>query len=58
MELQAINYDDKQIVKTMQETVARGTTPAEFALFVQYCKATGLNPFKKEIWCIKASQGL
>jgi hypothetical protein len=25
---------------------------------VQYCKATGLNPFKKEIWCIKASQGL
>lgn len=58
MELQTINYDDKQIVKTMQETVARGTTPAEFALFVQYCKATGLNPFKKEIWCIKASQGL
>jgi hypothetical protein len=31
MELQTINYDDKQIVKTMQETVARGTTPAEFA---------------------------
>lgn len=58
MELQTINYDDKQIVKTMQETVARGTTPAEFALFVQYCKATGLNPFKKEIWCIKANQGL
>jgi phage recombination protein Bet len=58
MELQTINYDDKAIVKTMQETVARGTTPAEFALFVQYCKATGLNPFKKEIWCIKASQGL
>jgi phage recombination protein Bet len=58
MELQTINYDDKAIVKTMQETVARGTTPAEFSLFVQYCKATGLNPFKKEIWCIKANQGL
>ena len=58
MELTTINYDDKAIVKTMQETVARGTTPAEFALFVQYCKATGLNPFKKEIWCIKANQGL
>ncbi len=58
MELQTIDYTDKAIVKTMQETVARGTTPAEFALFVQYCKATGLNPFKKEIWCIKANQGL
>ena len=57
-ELQTIDYSSAEIVKTMQATVARGTTPAEFALFVQYCKATGLNPFKKEIWCIKANQGL
>ena len=57
-ELQTIDYSSAEIVKTMQATVAKGTTPAEFALFVQYCKATGLNPFKKEIWCIKANQGL
>jgi len=57
-ELQTIDYSSAEIVKTMQATVAKGTTAAEFALFVQYCKATGLNPFKKEIWCIKANQGL
>jgi len=57
-DLQTIDYSSAEIVKTMQATVAKGTTAAEFALFVQYCKATGLNPFKKEIWCIKANQGL
>ncbi len=38
--------------RLLKETVARGTTPAEFAMFRELCIATGLNPFKREIWCI------
>lgn len=53
-----INYTDPEIITLLKQTVARGTTDAEFALFVQQCKATGLNPFKKEIWCIKTKDQL
>lgn len=49
-----IDYTDKQILETLRNTVAVGATPSEFALFLEYCKSTGLNPFKKEIWFIKA----
>lgn len=54
----ALNYADPEVVSTLKQTVAKGTTDAEFALFVQQCKATGLNPFKKEIWCIKTKEQL
>lgn len=49
-----IDYSSAEVVKTLQNTVAQGTSPEEFAVFVGYCKATGLNPLKKEVWCIKA----
>ena len=47
MELQTIDYDDKQIVKTMQETVARGTTPAEFALVCSILQSDGVKPLQE-----------
>lgn len=37
----------------LRNTVAQGATDAEFAMFLEICKATKLNPFKREIWFIK-----
>lgn len=44
-------YDDPDIVKTLKSTVAKGATDHEFQMFIEICKATGLNPFLREIWC-------
>ena len=52
--MELIKYEDKQVAVTLKQTVAAGLTDAEFSLFVQFCQGTGLNPFKKEIWAIKA----
>lgn len=49
----AIDFNSPEIIQTLKNTVAQGATDAEFAMFLQFCKATGLNPFKKEIWFIK-----
>jgi phage recombination protein Bet len=53
-ELATINYGAPEIVRTLKETVAQGLTDSEFKLFAEHCKSTGLNPFKKEVWAIKA----
>lgn len=57
-ELTTLNYEDKGLLKTIADTVARGATQSEFNFFIEYCKSTGLNPIKKEIWFIKTSRGL
>lgn len=54
MKVDQLNFQDKQIVATLKQTVAMGLTDPEFILFVEHCKGTGLNPFKKEVWAIKA----
>lgn len=43
------NTDQLKLVK---ETVARGTTDAEFRLFVEVCKYHGLNPFARQIYAV------
>jgi phage recombination protein Bet len=48
----ALDFNNREILAAIRETVAKDTTAAEFTMFVQYAKSTGLNPFKKEIWCI------
>lgn len=53
-----INYDDNKIIQTLKATVARDCTNEEFFMFTQICKSTGLNPLKREIWCIKTSRGV
>ena len=42
------------MLHALRNTVAPGLTDAEFLLFVEICKSTGLNPATKEIWAIKA----
>lgn len=53
-EITTLDYSDKAVINTLKQTVAIGATDAEFAMFSEFCKSTGLNPFKKEIWFIKA----
>lgn len=50
-----INFEDQKVIKTLQATVAKGATAEEFAMFTHFCQSTGLNPFKNEIWFIKAN---
>ena len=44
--------------KLLLDTVAKGATETEFLMFLEFCKSTGLNPFKKEIWFIKTKNGV
>lgn len=52
-----INYDDERTLTVLKESIARDASPAEFAYFLEYCKHTGLNPIKREIWFIKDNKG-
>lgn len=42
----------KAELDTLKATIARGTTDEQFALFVQTCARSGLNPFLNQIYCI------
>lgn len=44
-------------VAVIQNSVAKGTSKIELALFLNICKSVGLNPFNKEIWCYKDNKG-
>lgn len=50
---QVINYTSSEVAETLKRTVALGATDEEYYMFAELCKATGLNPFKKEVWFIK-----
>lgn len=50
----ALNLNDPKVIETIKRTVAQGVDDIELAMFLELCKASGLNPFKKEAWCIKA----
>ncbi len=49
---QATNWESREMVETLKQTVAKGATDAQFKMFIEVCKATGLNPFLKEIWFV------
>ena len=44
---------NKEQLQVFQETYAKWTSIAEFTNFISIIKATKLNPFKREIWCVK-----
>lgn len=48
-----LDYSNPEIITTLKNTMAKKATNEEFAIFLQYCKSTGLNPFKREIWFVK-----
>lgn len=48
----AVDWSDASKQKLLKNTVAQGTSDVEFAMFRELCQATGLNPFRREIWCI------
>lgn len=50
----ALDWQDATVIATLRHTVAGGLTDPEFLLFAEHCKGTGLNPFKREVWAIKA----
>ena len=45
-------YADPGMIQTLKDTVAKGSTDSQFRMFIEVCRATGLNPFLKEIWFV------
>lgn len=49
----ATQWDSREMIDTLKQTVCKGATDAQFRMFVEVCKATGLNPLLKEIWFVQ-----
>lgn len=43
----------KEQIQLIKNTVAKDATDDELAMFLSIASSTGLNPFLKEVWCIK-----
>jgi phage recombination protein Bet len=51
-------FERREVIEAIKQTVCRGATDAQLRLFMEVCKATGLNPFiKGEIWYV-AEKGI
>lgn len=46
-------FESRDLMSVIRNTVAKGATEAEFVMFSEVCKSSGLDPFKKEIWFMK-----
>jgi phage recombination protein Bet len=45
-------YEDAKLLETIKQTVCKGATDAQFRMFIEVCKSTGLNPFLKEVYYV------
>lgn len=48
---------NEQMLMVIQNSVAKNTSPAEFAYFLTVAKEQQLSPINKEIWCYKNTKG-
>jgi phage recombination protein Bet len=49
----ALDYSDDGTLKVIKDSICPDANESEFQFFVQYCKSTRLNPFKREVWFVK-----
>lgn len=49
---QAVAQFNPDQLRLVRETVAKGTTEAQFNLFIEVCKYHGLNPFARQIYAV------
>ena len=47
-----VEWNQKKI-ELLQQTICKGSTTAEFEVFLHACKRTGLDPFMRQIYSIK-----
>lgn len=43
----------REQIDLLKKTVAKGSSDDEFALFIELCNHTGLNPFARQIYCLQ-----
>ena len=43
------NWENRELIETLKQTVCKGASDAQFMMFSQVCQATGLNPWLREI---------
>src|SRR3954447_26138105 len=51
--IEELTKEQKDVLK---DTVAKGTTDTELAYFMNVAFAQDLDPFRKEVWCIKRAK--
>lgn len=52
--METLFNDTKDQLDILRKTVAIGATESEFSMFLALCRSTGLNPYKREVWFVKA----
>lgn len=54
--LSVVTMEDAEKIQLIKNTVARGASDNEFQMFIHLASRYNLDPFAKEIWCIKRNQ--